>query len=71
MALLGTQLADIRSMQENLELSLTQARAGAKTPNTFPASIVRESTSYSGSHAAFGTAMSGRAIHRSDNGTVR
>ena len=51
MALLGTQLADIRTSQENLEGVLMRAAAGAKTP-IFANSGVRSISQYSRSYPA-------------------
>ena len=51
MALLGTQLADIRTSQENLEGVLMRAAAGAKTP-IFANSGIRSISQYSRSYPA-------------------
>ena len=57
MALLGTQIAAIRTAQENLEATLARAAAGSKTPALFGASDIRaisQISQYSGPQAAFG-----------------
>lgn len=57
MALLGTQIAAIRTTQENLEATLARAAAGSKTPAIFGASDIRaisQISQYSGPQAAFG-----------------
>lgn len=81
MALLGTQLAAIRTSQENLEAALTRAMAatttasaaGAKTPAMFGASDIRAVSQYSGPQAAFGASgvtAPRRATQQSSGGTV-
>lgn len=80
MALLGTQLAAIRTSQENLEVALTRAvaamaaaTAGAKTPAMFGASDIRAVSQYSGPQAAFGASgvtASQRAAQQNSGGTV-
>jgi hypothetical protein len=57
MALLGTQIAAIRTTQETLEATLARAAAGSKTPAIFGASDIRaisQISQYSGPQAAFG-----------------
>ena len=54
MALLGTQLAAIRTAQENMEATLTRAMAGAKTPALFGASDIHRVSQYSGPQAIYG-----------------
>jgi len=79
MALLGTQLAAIRTSQENLEAALTRAlgataaAAGAKTPAMFGASDIRAVSQYSGPQAAFGASgvtTPRRIAQQSSGGTV-
>jgi hypothetical protein len=77
MALLGTQLADIRTTQENVEALLVRTAAGAKTPTIFANSDIRDIRSvsqYSGPQVTFGSSAIRRAAQQSqqgDNGTVR
>lgn len=56
MALLGTQIAGIRSAQENLEMMLARTAAGAKTPTIFATSDVRSMGPFAESYpqGAFG-----------------
>lgn len=72
LALLGTQLADIRTVHENLEMSLTRAALGAKTSAIFAASDVRAIAQYSGPQVSFSaSAIRHAGAPRSDNGTLR
>ena len=73
MALLGTQLADIRSTQENLEAVLARTSAGPQTPPNFAISDVRAVNLYSGPQVTFGaSAIRRNAIPpRDEHGTVR
>lgn len=73
MALLGTQIADIRTSQENLEASLARTAASAKTPPVFANSDIRAGSLYSGPQATFGASAIRRipAASPSDHGTVR
>jgi hypothetical protein len=75
MALLGTQLAEIRSSQENLEAVVTRM-AGAKTPTSFATSDVRAVSLYSGPQVTFGASAIRRAArghngHPNEDETVR
>lgn len=76
MTLLGTQLADIRATQENVEASLARTAAGAKTPMLFANSDIRAISQYSGPQVTFGSSAIRRAAaaqqsQQGDNGTVR
>ena len=73
MALLGTQLAEIRSSQENLEAVVTRMAAGAKTPTSFATSDVRAVSLYSGPQVTFGASAIRRAAigHPNEDETVR
>ena len=78
MALLGTQLAAIRTSQENLEATLTRAMggatAGAKTPAMFGVSDIHAVSQHSGPQAAFGASgvspLRRVAAPQGSNGTV-
>jgi hypothetical protein len=61
MALLGTQLAEIRSSQENLEAVVIRMAAGTKTPPSFATSDVRAVSLYSGPQVTFGASAIRRA----------
>ena len=76
MALLGTQLAEIRTSQENLEAVVTRMAVGAKTPTSFATSDVRAVSLYSGPQVAFGAsairrAAIGHIAHPNEDETVR
>ncbi|HKW22847.1 MAG TPA: hypothetical protein VJO13_15785 [Ktedonobacterales bacterium] len=75
MALLGTQLAEIRSSQENLEAVVTRMAVGAKTPSptSFDTSDVRAVSLYSGPQVTFGASAIRRAAigHPNEDETVR
>jgi hypothetical protein len=61
LALLGTQLADIRTTQENLETMLARAAADAKTPPIFAMSDIRPINQHSGPQVTFGSSAIRRA----------
>jgi hypothetical protein len=73
MALLGTQLADIRTAQENLEAVVIRMAAGVKTPPSFVSSEIRAVSLYSGPQVTFGASAIRRVAtgYRGENETVR
>jgi hypothetical protein len=73
LAVLGMQLADMRILQQNVEIAVARASGGAKTPSLFATSDIQPLGNFSGPQITFGASAIRRAAmaQQGEGGTVR